>query len=390
MEIKVKPRGNVWEAHFKTPAGERKRLSTGLSTHTASKEEALEEGKRLARKELGGAHVVVDSRLVPTLAAALQRHWDTEWSKMKSACTLKYVIPALQKESIAFLPITEVSTKRLREQIRQWSAPKDQGGNELSNATINRKLTAISTVLRVHEEDGDIEKCPTIPYLKEDNIRERYVSWEEEAEAAKFMRKLGVDAAAEDRPKWMLMDDSYVVLVDTGMRLGEYVGLTEFNLRRDQQGALYGVWLKHGSTKTGKGRTIPLTPRAIDALERAMRLRAELAAAGSNLDQNWYIRRWATVRGAVPSLADVNLHILRHTCASRLIQGDGKVGLGIYEVMQWLGHTDIKSTLRYAHLAPGRLSQGVHVLEAGRTSFLIVPQLEPTSSHATAPRMEGI
>lgn len=389
MEIRVKPRGNIWEAHWQAPDGERRRVSTKLNVRTASEEEALEEGRRLARKELGGAHVTVDSRLVPTLGAALQRHWENEWSKMKSACTLKYVIPALQKETIAFLPITEVSTKKLREQLRKWQAPEDKGGDELSNATINRKLTAISTVLRVHEEDGDIDKCPTIPYLKEDNIRERYVSWEEEAAALTYMDKQVVDAAAEDRPKWELTKCSYIVLVDTGMRLGELVGLTEFNMRREQDGTLYGVWLKHGSTKNGKGRVIPLTPRAAVALERAMALRGQLAA-DNNLDQNWYIRQWAKVRKAITSLADVNLHILRHTCASRLIQGDGKVGLGIYEVMQWLGHTDIKSTLRYAHLAPGRLAQGVLVLEAGRTSSLTVPPSESTSRHATAPRMEGI
>ena len=37
---------------------------------------------------------------------------------------------------------------------------------------------------------------------------------------------------------------------------------------------------------------------------------------------------------------------MRHTHASRLIQN----GLSVYEVREILGHTDIKTTMRYAHL----------------------------------------
>lgn len=365
MDITMKKRGHMWTFEFRMPDGERKRPSTGLDARTVSEAEALEEAKRIARDMLGGAHVVVNRNLVPTLAAALEAHWRSTWQHMRSACTLKYVIPALQKENLAFLPITEVSTKRIREQIQKWQA------DGLKPATINRKLTAISTVLKIHEEDGDIERCPTIPYLPERNLKERYMTLDEERDALAFMDRKLVDECAEERPKWHLMRLAYIVLVDTGMRLGELCGLTEFNLRRTQAGELYGVWLKHGSTKTDKGRVIPLTPRAVSALEEFMRLRA--STLGCKADQNWFIRRWQTVRTAIPALHDVNLHILRHTCASRLVEG----GLGIYEVSQWLGHTDLKSTLRYAHLSPGRLSKGVEALEAVRMQS--APKAEGTS-----------
>ena len=40
------------------------------------------------------------------------------------------------------------------------------------------------------------------------------------------------------------------------------------------------------------------------------------------------------------------IHTFRHTHASRLVQN----GMWVYEVKEILGHADIKTTLRYAHL----------------------------------------
>lgn len=51
-------------------------------------------------------------------------------------------------------------------------------------------------------------------------------------------------------------------------------------------------------------------------------------------------------------LHDCSYHSLRHTLASRLVQN----GLSIYEVKEILGHTDIKTTMRYAHLERTQIS----------------------------------
>ena len=56
-------------------------------------------------------------------------------------------------------------------------------------------------------------------------------------------------------------------------------------------------------------------------------------------------------------------HILRHTCASRLVQG----GIDIRRVQMWLGHQTLQMTMRYAHLATNDLDACLNVLDRNRS-----------------------
>ena len=47
-------------------------------------------------------------------------------------------------------------------------------------------------------------------------------------------------------------------------------------------------------------------------------------------------------------MEDVVLYTMRHTCASRLVQR----GADLRRVMQWMGHSNINTTLKYAKLTP--------------------------------------
>lgn len=63
-----------------------------------------------------------------------------------------------------------------------------------------------------------------------------------------------------------------------------------------------------------------------------------------------FFAAWDTVRRKA-GLADVRIHDLRHSFASLLINN----GRSLYEVQKLLGHSQVRTTQRYAHLTPETL-----------------------------------
>ncbi|MDO6460897.1 site-specific integrase [Granulosicoccaceae sp. 1_MG-2023] len=64
-------------------------------------------------------------------------------------------------------------------------------------------------------------------------------------------------------------------------------------------------------------------------------------------------------------IEDFHIHDLRHTCAAWLVTA----GVPLTEVRDLLGHSSIKMTERYAHLAPENVRAAVAKLEAVESRF---------------------
>jgi len=84
---------------------------------------------------------------------------------------------------------------------------------------------------------------------------------------------------------------------------------------------------------------------------------------------------WNNVRIRA-GLPEFRVHDLRHSFASHLVNA----GRSLYEVQELLGHADIKTTSRYAHLSRERLVAAVEVvpfIEIGPRERLLA-QLKPS------------
>jgi len=126
-------------------------------------------------------------------------------------------------------------------------------------------------------------------------------------------------------------------LIESGLRLGEALALKWDHF--DRQHLEINVWESKGDLS----RTVPLTDRAAHSLACM-----GPSLFGGKITKDQSERMWMQVRDAMGLSKDEGfvLHCLRHTCCTRLI----KAGINLHTVQKWMGHRDIKTTLRYSHL----------------------------------------
>jgi site-specific recombinase XerD len=373
--MKLLSRGGMWQVHFTDAAGERKRMSTKVRVNpnladkgkaqanlaaldimrTALLDELPAEARRAAGK-------------VRTLAYALNETFEHRWRHQKSSKERQYVAQRIIRE-VGYWPLASITYTRLQD----YGAELEGQGD--SPATRNRKMSCIQTALADAMRRGEIDRLPQFPHWAENNIKERYLTRDEEG---RLFATMAGSTAPDDEPGQYLRH-MIELLLDTGLRASEALLDAEQDLGDK-------IWLKHGTTKSGRGRSIPLTARAREALDYILkspthkRLK-EMHARNPNLATQFLGRRFATMTKRA-DVAGVTLHTLRHTCASRLVQA----GVDLYKVKKWLGHSSVVVTERYAHLAPDSLSSAVAALEdAAMASAGAVPveSVTPASTVAT-------
>jgi integrase len=178
-----------------------------------------------------------------------------------------------------------------------------------------------------------------------EQARERFLSPEELARLAAVL-----DAAADQRAASIIR-----LCMLTGARVGEVrtARFEQFNLD-------YAIWSKPASTT--KQRKIHRVPISQD-VAAIVRLRHQAVPRGNP----WLfpgdtvgqpvkeIRRfWLRVQKEA-DLPDVRIHDLRHTFASLLVSG----GASLEMIGKLLGHSQMQTTQRYAHLMDSPLRAGV-------------------------------
>jgi integrase len=193
--------------------------------------------------------------------------------------------------------------------------------------------------LALRWEVSGIKTNPTknVPLMPENNKRERYLSVDE-------AQRLYASVCKSPNP--ML---KYIIpmLILTGARKREVIEARweDFDFSRR-------LW-RIPTTKLGKPRHVPISDGVMGLLAEVPRVPGVEHVFANPATLKPYISIFVTWNKARKNagLADVRIHDLRHSFASLLINN----GRSLYEVQKILGHTQVKTTQRYAHLAPQTL-----------------------------------
>lgn len=266
-------------------------------------------------------------------------------------------------------------TGRDLEQVRTtWL----QAGNK--PATVNRKMGSISGVFSRAVEWGIIMDHPMakLKQLKVDSKGVvRYLSADENRQLRKALDTRQDDARTDresanrwraDRGRKMLpsladrmftdhLKPMVLVSLNTGIRRGEL-----FNLEWPRVNFSTKTLTVIGdTTKTIETRHIPLNKEALETLQEWQKQSKKKSgyvfpsADGGRLEDvksSWLgLLERAEITG-------FRWHDMRHDFASRLVMA----GVPLNTVRDLLGHSDIKMTLRYAHLAPDSKAAAVELI----------------------------
>ncbi|GAB6059438.1 tyrosine-type recombinase/integrase [Desulfonatronum parangueonense] len=238
--------------------------------------------------------------------------------------------------------LTDISKHDLVDLQNKLSA----GG--LKPGSVNRNMAIVKYIFSLAERWEIIDKSPArhIPKLAENNQKERFLTVEEMQRLLTALKECSSD----------VVPDIVELLMVTGARKSEVVELEwkELNLEK-------ATWtLPASRNKAKRPKTIPLSDRAVEVLTRRQSNGSKYVFPNPKTGQplQYFFSTWNRIRKAA-GIPDVRLHDLRHSYASFLVNS----GRSLYEVQKLLGHSQISTTQRYAHLTYGTLSEATKIMD---------------------------
>ena len=243
----------------------------------------------------------------------------------------------------------------------------------------NRTLGVLSKMMNLAETWGmrdrhsnpceDIERYP-------ERKRERFLSGKE-------LQRLGgaLSKAEIEETESPYAVAAFRVLVLTGCRLSEIQKLEWRHVDLE-----YGE-LRLPDSKTG-AKTVHLGEAASEVLRALTRIAGNpyvIAGKKEGAHLNDLQHPWRRIRGAA-GLDDVRIHDLRHTFAS----GGLAVGEGLPMIGKLLGHTQIQTTARYAHLASDPMKAAANKISDRLASALSGLHDNATADEAVSERSKSL
>jgi integrase len=302
---------------------------------------------KLATRQVPTFGEFINEQYMPYIKS-YKRSWTTDQSILKN-----HLLPRFEKRYMDDIQRQDVF-KMHQEVTAAGAAP----------GSINRLIILLRFIynLALLWEVPGIKTNPSkgVQLLKENNKRDRYLSVDE-------ARRLYEVVCQSDN---IMLKYIVPMLILTGARKREVLDAEWQNFDLERR-----IW-RIPLNKSGTARHVPLSDGALTILRDTPK-RAGCPYPFANPDTlkpyASIFRSWATARNRA-GLPEVRVHDLRHSFASLLINQ----GRSLYEVQSILGHTQVKTTQRYAHLANETLLAAANAASLAVASVITPKQITST------------
>ena len=217
-----------------------------------------------------------------------------------------------------------------------------------SDATINRVVSAVSTVLNHCAFDGLIDAAPKFRRRVESEGR---VLWYTKDEVDKLCL-LSTDVFMRDDLRDIILFGAY-----TGMRQGEILKIRKKDIDLVSNKIHVGG-VPTQMTKAKNWRAIPIHDKIMDIVTSrcSQSSRSDIHLFGEEWrDKDQLLRAFKKVNRLIPKEDSYVFHTLRHSYATWLAEA----GVPIRSIMALCGHKRIETTLRYAKATDAALTDAM-------------------------------
>lgn len=254
-------------------------------------------------------------------------------------------------------------------QVEQYKKARREAGAE--PATINRDVATLRNMMNkaIDWKYLQVNPLARIKMLEEVNERMWILSPEEE------VRLLSECGKSEQwgGPGRRYLRDLVAFGLYSGMRLDEILSLLKVNVHLDQN------YLLVVNSKSHRSRAVPISETLREILERRLEMPGDYVFVNTKEERIkaltkacvHAIDRAGLIRVESGKRIRFRFHDLRHTFGSRL----GMAGVDLKTIMEIMGHSTAKMSMRYQHPTPDHKLEAVRNLD--KIGKIFTPKVTP-------------
>lgn len=354
-------RGSVYKYHF-VFNGEHIQRSTRQGNRRVAIDMEAAHRTRLAKGEVG----IFERKTAPTLKEFAPRF--IKFVKTNNGSkpeTVRFYLGKLDR-LLAYDPLARERLDRIdAAEIDDYIQHRSK---QVSTVTVNRELATLRRLMHIAVEWKLIAAVPKIRMLKGERQRDFVLTPAGEVEYLSLAPQPLKDAA--------------ILMLDTGLRVGEVVRLTWADIQLEPVGsAAFGyLRVREGKSKNAK-RTVPITARARLMLEERLRTcDCEQGTTVFGIERGTsFDHLHAKVRPLMKKqdASDFVLHSLRHTMLTRF----GESGVDSFTIKKTAGHSSVTTSEKYIHPSGETMERAFQKME--KLNLSASSRLKPAAKSAS-------